>query len=1584
MALSCLFAAIASAQTPYPGCPNVSATPADGNLTVENDTVVLDCGETCTQLDASFLATGATTDYNVESITYNPPFSFTGGTRLFVGEDDVYSDAINLPFNFCFYGNTYNQIAVGANGVVTFDMSWAGNFNCYSIDNPIPNANNAACALTENGNMPHNSIYGAFHDLDPRVGGSNINYSVIGEFPCRTFVVNWANVGHFDCTNLRTTQQIVIYENTNVVEVYIQDKPACNSWNGGRAVIGIQNNNGTAAVAPPGRNTSRWTASNEAWRFTPDGAPNFELSWLDENGNPISTNTSITVCPDDPENPQPVNRTVQVVYTLCGNNDITVSQDIVVVPRPEFNAEVSTQDVLCNGACDGEATITIPDGVGPFNAMWPDGIAGLSRGGLCSGTYSVEVTDANGCSQNVAVTIEEPSPLSLSFTTIDAPCNGERGGLIPIVGGGTAPYSLLWSDGATTDTISRLAGSYSVEITDANNCTISGEAEITEPEPLVVDTNSTQDLSCPEARNGVIDATATGGTPPYEYSINGVDFFTSGNFSNLDSGNYELTVRDANKCLDQNIYRLETDSVSVTAPEDIAICEGEEITLTATGSFVTVSWNNGITDGVPFTPSHLGDLEYEVTARNALGCEARDQVVVTVNEVKDPTITPVGPFCTNNEDVQIEVAESGGVWGGPVSPTGVFSPSATGSGTHEITYTFEGPCRTADTLLVGVNDQFEAEIDPAGPFCEGDARFTLTSATPGGEWYGPGIANRSSSVFDPRLAGPGMHWVYHLIDNECGDLDSLEITVTQAVVANIAQQPGICHDNTGTQLSATPADGSWETSSYLNDAGVFTPNGNIGPGSYPVVYVPNAGCNIPDTALITVFDTLVATPDTFLLDCKGDADAVLNTQTSGGSGTGYSYDWNPGGANLGASRNGLSEGRYTVDISCSAGCQAQVQHEVIAPDALQLTQPSTTDSVSCNAGTDGVITVFPSGGTPDAAGNYNLALVPNAGMVSGNQISSVPAGSYTITVSDENGCSVTDNVVVQEPNPISVSTQIGSAHCQQSDGSIRIISIVGGSGGYQMNWQGYSQTNDLTNIPSGTYTLEITDAKGCTHTEDFVVPEVAGPTVTLTATDVSCRDSTDGAISSAVVNGSTPFSYLWSEGSTTPDISGVPAGEYSLVVTDQFGCEAEATAEVEQPTQLNLQKISDEVLCVGQSALKNFQVSGGNPGGYTFTLNGETTVNSFSTDTAGDYTIQAFDSKGCPSEKRSFSIDYRDSLRVTVDFPDSICPGVIWTLQASASGGLESFDYNWSTGQSGAEVDIPTQATNTGETVTLVVSDNCSTPFDTTLETHFYTVPKLADVVTPTSACVPFSIRMDVSGFPIRSQQWIDHNGAVISEDAVAEYEYTKAGSYPLYFEGETNQGCVVRDTLSVQANPLPFATLRQAPNTLDVVNRTGLYTVVNFNHVNRIYWRAFSALDSTILGQQESTQFAYFDFPADTGNYVVEAILESEFLCRDTLYKAVRVGPAETHFVPTAFSPDGDGVNDVFAMASAYFNVENFKISIYNRWGEEVYAAEGKDFAWDGTYRGEKVPVGAYAFFITYNLNGSIQREYGTILVLD
>ena len=293
--------------------------------------------DNCTSITASYNDLFDTSSYSMLPVKYNLPFPLTGGpgaTVMNINEDDRWSDFLPATtaidgtpfpadFKFCFFGNSYPKIWVGSNGIVTFNQP-ASNFCAWSFNQEIPNA----------GFPIKNAIYGPYQDIDPRISNPaaspanrSINYGVIGTAPCRAFVINYYNIGQFGCNQTvgLQTSQIVLYETSNIIEVYVQDRTPCTTHQSGRGVLGIQNAAGDLAFVPPGKNTGDWTINNEAYRFTPAGNSVVEFAWKDAAGNVITNDKTLEVCPT-----ANTVYTASGTYTNCGVDPITVTQDVTV------------------------------------------------------------------------------------------------------------------------------------------------------------------------------------------------------------------------------------------------------------------------------------------------------------------------------------------------------------------------------------------------------------------------------------------------------------------------------------------------------------------------------------------------------------------------------------------------------------------------------------------------------------------------------------------------------------------------------------------------------------------------------------------------------------------------------------------------------------------------------------------------------------------------------------------------------------------------------------------------------------------------------------------------------------------------------------------------------------------------------------------------------------------------------------------------------------------------------------------------------------------------------------------------------
>lgn len=282
----------------YAQCPVVDLGPD----------IVLNCSD-CITVNANYQPAYQTSSYSVSSIAYNPlPYTF--GTLYSIPIDDRWSSVLNLPFDFCFFNQVFNQYVISTNGVLSFNTSYATNLSPWAFTASIPT----------NATFFPRSMIGLYHDIDPSIGG-DVRYGIYGNFPCRRLVISFYEVPHFQCNIQKSTFQIILYELTNVIEVHVLKKQTCFSWNGGRACLGIQNNAGTQAAFPVTRNTGLYTLNTpEAWRFTPNGPETSVFNWY----NTLNNNVSYYHCY--------LNDSTlygQVTYN-CGTNQILVFDTINV------------------------------------------------------------------------------------------------------------------------------------------------------------------------------------------------------------------------------------------------------------------------------------------------------------------------------------------------------------------------------------------------------------------------------------------------------------------------------------------------------------------------------------------------------------------------------------------------------------------------------------------------------------------------------------------------------------------------------------------------------------------------------------------------------------------------------------------------------------------------------------------------------------------------------------------------------------------------------------------------------------------------------------------------------------------------------------------------------------------------------------------------------------------------------------------------------------------------------------------------------------------------------------------------------
>lgn len=391
-------------------------------FTIANRNITLPCGTSCTSINAKIPHIKQTTGYVVTNPAY-VPFAYTTPTGTVVSSiyvDDTWSQAISLPFPFCFYGNTFNSLLMGSNSAITFDVSRAGNGSGYSIS--------ATTGAIPNTAYAPNMIFGPYHDIDPGLSSANkkIEWRIEGTAPTRRFIASYNDMPYFgsSCTTPRATHQMVLYEATGIVEVYIKDKPFCTSWNSGLAILGMQNQTRTSAVAAPGKNATVWgtAAMDSCYRFIPSGSTSrLKSAQLVVNGTVVATADTSTfaagvldlnfpnVCPTADSTAY----VIRATFGQCNDpaQDVVFTDTVFVKKQSAPVAGVVKTDATCTTV--GSITVSATGGLAPYEFSINGGTSYQSSNvfnNLAAGTYNVSVRTAGSACAST------PQPVTITLT----------------------------------------------------------------------------------------------------------------------------------------------------------------------------------------------------------------------------------------------------------------------------------------------------------------------------------------------------------------------------------------------------------------------------------------------------------------------------------------------------------------------------------------------------------------------------------------------------------------------------------------------------------------------------------------------------------------------------------------------------------------------------------------------------------------------------------------------------------------------------------------------------------------------------------------------------------------------------------------------------------------------------------------------------------------------------------------------------------------------------------------------------------------------------------------------------------------
>lgn len=389
---------------------------------------------------------------------------------------------------------------------------------------------------------------------------------------------------------------------------------------------------------------------------------------------------------------------------------------------------------------------------------------------------------------------------------------------------------------------------------------------------------------------------------------------------------------------------------------------------------------------------------------------------------------------------------------------------------------------------------------------------------------------------------------------------------------------------------------------------------NLLPGAYQFTVTDNAGCTAVANALLTQPTALSLSTAITPALCFGGSTGFIDLTATGGTGT-RAYLWSNGSTTQDLSN--LSAGTYCVTVTDANGCTASTCATV--PQSQPILTSTGVSNVACFGGSTGAINLNASGGT--GTFTFNWSHLP--GNNDPEDLSSLSAGTYTVTITDANGCTRTNSTTVTQPTAIALSTSPIPVKCHGgSDGAID-LSVSGGTGTYTYRWNDAHTTQDRSKLSAGTYTVTVTDASKCTATASVVVGEPAQVLIAPTVTDVACGGNI-GAITFGTLPG---YTFVWSNGSPTLDLSNLPVGTYTVTLTSPIGCTT--TVSTTLGMALSLVKTDPAATCSpGATGSLDLTVTKGS-GGYTFQWSNNAATEDQSNLAPGTYTVTVTESAGC-------------------------------------------------------------------------------------------------------------------------------------------------------------------------------------------------------------------------------------------------------------------------------------------------------------------------------------------------------------------
>lgn len=1277
------------------GCSAVSVRVSPSPLSApKRDTTV--CKGSSLSASVSIPTLRSTTSYTVTTIPHvdTLPCETTGSLVAGAGItiDDAYSAIQNIGFNFCFFGVQHTQMQICDNGFLTFSTNKPvlSTYTAPFVPRRLPlsaNPNPSSVATT----LPPNSILGAWFDAylvttGSNPGGGTITTQLVGTAPFRAYIVKWNNCRYFlsSCRsdpNMVLNMKIVLYETTNLIDIYIKTKPICTLSSTVLrypATQGLQGDSIFKFIVTPGRDSSLWNGANSAVRYTPNGSLNTTTVQWTKNGSAISSAAVANFVANDDS----ANYVASVTISQPCPSGTLIARDTLKVYG--INNVVQVSELYDTIKCQNSKLLNATN-VSALNYTWDNGSTSPTRTVSNTGRYYVvRRFNALGCNRDTVFynVIKYVQPKIDSFRRIGCFNSLANGQLRLFVSGDTGGLRLGTIPNPTSNTnpiLNQTRGSMTYWVRNAGGCADS--ISLTHDSMSTI--YSKRVNYCNQDSSGLMRLTPLGGYSPFTYVLTGRSPQSVDSFNKITTGIYTIQVTDRAGC---SIQRTDTivpfTNLSLAFTRDSAKCFGDSsgrIVASLSGGkpgyFYSIN-NGSFTSSGVFNTLKAGS--YIIKTKDAANCPIDTSITILQYPLITASVSKQNN-CPFNANGALSISANGG------NPSyeyrynsGAFQTAP--NFVNLINGAFNYSVRDRNNCIRIFQDTLKSHSKPVlglamkkNVSCFGFSDGKIKVNTSMGKTpytYSWNLTGSNDSLVNLSSAS---YTAFVSDSNGCRDTLSVVITQPDSLRASLNFKHPLCHLSSNGFIRVLPQGGT-APYQYAINASAFSNSDSFG-GLIGAVY--NIQIRDSQSCLKSYSQTLT-NPSALQLSlisdsvkCFGGNSGRILFFASGGS-PGYTYRLNSLAYDTASFKLNLVASNYTVSIKDTNGCTKDSSIQVFTYAPITMVK-SILDTIRCKNGNDGRISITASGGRSP----YTYSI--NGGVFQTSHIFlNLNTGMKYIRVKDAYDCEVLDSIFMSEPSGMTSNVTIQkNVSCFGLSDAKAKVNVVGGQPPYAYLWSNNVTLDSNITLNRGPHYVVITDTKNCKDSVSFNITQPDSLHASFNLYHPRCHN-TLGSIKAIPIGGTAPFQYSFNASAfnTTDSFFNLTGTSYTIVVRDINLCSKIFNPTLITPAPLTATYKMDSIRCFGASTGKITVNHSGGTGTKTIRSNsmvniGDTVKNL----SVGNYLIEVLDVNNCKVDSLMNVPQYPDIVITTQKDTIKCFGNTNAAMTISASGGAGGYSY---------------------------------------------------------------------------------------------------------------------------------------------------------------------------------------------------------------------------------------------------------------------------------------------------------------------